>query len=92
MGTPSYMAPELERGARQATPASDMFALGVVAYELLSGRAPFAEAPVLARLAGRSCPPPAALENRIGAFVERCLSFDPAKRPSAAEAEEAIGR
>ena len=42
LGTPLYMAPEAIEGARDATPAVDMFAFGVMAFELLAGREPFA--------------------------------------------------
>ena len=41
MGTPEYMAPEQAMSARDVTPAADVWSLGVVAYELFSGVAPF---------------------------------------------------
>jgi hypothetical protein len=81
MGTPLYMAPELEKGARAATPASDVFALGIVAYELLAGRAPFAQPPVLAKTQDR----PEILDGELGALIDRCLNFDPSERPTAEE-------
>ena len=61
-----------------------MFAFGLIAYELLVGRAAFAEAPLVARLHGRPIqmidPAPA-----LDAFIARCLDLDPAKRPTALE-------
>jgi serine/threonine protein kinase len=56
MGTPMYMAPELARGAREATPSSDMWAFGVLAYELLTGKPPFLVPPVREALWGRKWP------------------------------------
>ena len=82
-GTPGYMAPELAAGVEDATPASDVFALGVIAYEMLSGRAPFAEAPVMSRMHGRTIVPPAA--DGIDPIVLRCLDIDAAQRPPASE-------
>jgi serine/threonine-protein kinase len=82
-GTPGYMAPELAAGVDDATPASDVFALGVIAYEMLCGRAPFAEAPVMSRMHGRAIVPPPA--DGIDPIVLRCLDLDPARRPPASE-------
>ncbi|MFA6032097.1 MAG: serine/threonine-protein kinase, partial [Myxococcota bacterium] len=58
LGTPQYMAPEQARG-EQATPASDVYALGVVAFECLAGRRPFeADSPVATALAHLQQPVP----------------------------------
>jgi len=51
VGTPSYMSPEQARGDERVTPTSDLFSLGVVLYELLTGRRPFTGADVFAILA-----------------------------------------
>jgi tetratricopeptide (TPR) repeat protein len=101
MGTPSSMAPEVVAGrAKQADARTDVYALGVVAYELAAGRPPFtgatreelwqrvlhAEPP---RLAGRVVGLPPGLE----ALVLRALDKDPARRPdSALEFAEALER
>ncbi len=81
-GTPAYMAPELAGGVRDPAPTSDIFALGVIGYELLSGRAPFAEAPIFARSF--------AVPNAVDPIIDRCLDLDPAKRPSVADVIAAL--
>ncbi len=90
MGTPLYMAPELAQGAHAASPASDVWAFGVLAYEALSGKRPFATVPVLDALAGKnaqSAPAIAAhgLSVECARVVERCLAIDPGARPTATE-------
>jgi hypothetical protein len=99
MGTPLYMAPELVEGARDAGPQTDMFSAGIIAFELLAKRLPYASPPVLARLAGRE--PEAAeslaaavpeLPPEIADVVGRCLAHAPDARPSAAELATVLGR
>jgi serine/threonine-protein kinase len=97
MGTPLYMAPEATRGARKARPASDMFSFGVIAFEMLSGRLPFDAVAVMARLRGRSTPPPPSLsavsadvEPEVAELVDKCLSEDPARRPTARAVADAL--
>jgi hypothetical protein len=91
MGTPLYMAPELASGARDVGPAADLFSFGVVAYELLSKKLPFAAPPVTELLAGHawSTPPPLADSGRglpasLCDLVDRCLAEAPEARPTAA--------
>jgi serine/threonine protein kinase len=48
MGTPEYMSPEQAEGGKELTPASDIYSLGVVAYELLTGQSPFKRSSPLA--------------------------------------------
>jgi serine/threonine protein kinase len=90
MGTPLYMAPELVRGAGEAGPPADVFSFGVVAYELLSTKLPFAVPPVLERLSGRQVPAPVPLKEAsphlpagLCALVDGCLALAPEARPTA---------
>ena len=77
LGTPRYMAPELWRG-ETATKGSDIYALGVVLYELSTGLGP-----------GTHPAPPTAyvseLDSRWDRAVMPCLNLSPADRPDAAE-------
>ncbi|HTN86605.1 MAG TPA: serine/threonine-protein kinase, partial [Sorangium sp.] len=91
VGTPSYMAPEQVRGAGTPDARTDLFALGAVLFECLTGRAPFTgadtEAVLVKILVER---PPAVRELRplappaLEALVARMLSKDPAGRPASA--------
>jgi hypothetical protein len=86
IGTPVYMAPELAAG-RAADAAADIFAFGIVAYELLSGRPPFAMPPVILAMAGQAIPPPPGIAPEI---VLRCLLADPKARPCAEDLSAAF--
>ncbi|MFB4286722.1 protein kinase [Nonomuraea sp. ATR24] len=87
LGTAAYCAPEQAEGA-PVTPAVDIYALGVVAYECLAGQRPFdGDSPVTIALKHiREAPPPLPpdIPGPVRALVERALSKDPARRfPSA---------
>jgi len=98
VGTPSYMSPE-QCDAEELTGASDQYSLGIVAYEMLTGRLPFTAVSVMAIMyAHFNEPPPPITGIRpdvpagLAAAVMRMLEKDPAKRwPSMEAAVAAIG-
>jgi serine/threonine-protein kinase len=82
-GTPSFMAPERSAGAR-ATPASDLYSLGVAGYECLAGSPPFSGTPLEVTLAHRFgvFPPlPASTPAPVAELVARLTAREPADRP-----------
>ncbi len=97
LGTAAYLAPEQARG-EPAGPASDMYALGVVAYQLLAGRLPYEAASLtdLARLQDTGPPPrldevAPGVSPALAATVARALHRDPERRfADAGEMETAL--
>lgn len=89
MGTAQYLSPEQALG-RNATASSDVYALGVVAYEALAGRRPFeGETPVATALAQVNDPPPPLPEHvpaPVANAVLTAMAKDPADRPESAAA------
>jgi serine/threonine-protein kinase len=86
MGTPGYIAPERVSGA-QAQPPSDLYALGIVAYECLTGAQPFTGSALEVALAHRDrpLPPlPAWVPAGVVELVMRLTAKDPAWRPGSA--------
>src|SRR6185369_9441232 len=89
-GTPAYMSPEQGRGVPLG-PQSDLYAVGVVAYEMLMGRPPFEAAipteVVMMHL--RNTPAPiTGVSPQIAELVMRTLEKDPKRRPQSAAALE----
>jgi serine/threonine protein kinase len=91
LGTAAYLAPEQAAG-EQAGPAADLYALGVVTYQLLSGRLPY-EAQSLTELAlkqQREIPPRldelnSEVPPQLAMAVDRALALDPRQRPASAD-------
>jgi len=89
MGTPRYMAPELADGARSAQPAADIFAFGVMAFEMLAGSAPFSESAAAIRARGEALRAPSFarvcpfLDAELASLLDRCLADAREARPDA---------
>ncbi|MGY1688859.1 protein kinase domain-containing protein [Geodermatophilus sp. SYSU D01105] len=93
LGTADYMAPEIFT-AETVSAASDVYATGILLYELLAGRTPFAGGGTGYAIANRhvTARPPAVpgLPTELDAVLQAMLAKDPARRPPAAAAAEAL--
>jgi eukaryotic-like serine/threonine-protein kinase len=86
VGTAAYLAPERVRGGR-ATPASDLYSLGMVGYECLTGAAPFTGTAMEVALAHRDRPLPPLppwVPLEVAALIAELTAKDPATRPAGA--------
>ncbi|GAA1493556.1 serine/threonine-protein kinase [Curtobacterium herbarum] len=94
LGTPQYMAPESISQGRSG-PASDVYGAGVMLYELLAGRTPFAGPGTDFAVAYRhvtSTPPRLDVPDALWAALSSLLAKDPAARPSAVDAAATLRR
>lgn len=88
IGTAQYISPEQAVGG-QATPASDVYSLGVIGYEMLAGHPPFTadNAGALAMAHVHQAPPPlpATVPAAVGAAISEALAKNPSERPQGAD-------
>jgi len=92
LGTPTYMAPEQIEGVLQPTERIDVYALGIILFELLSGEAPFQSATTGGVLRQHLIKPPPPLPSHVPAelqaLVRAALEKDPTARPNMAQIVE----
>ncbi len=89
VGTPGYMAPEQAQGQNEVSPAADVFALGCVLFECLTGRRAFSGGTlleILAKILAEQLPDPSTYNDRVPPDLDRLvaslLSKHPSERPS----------
>src|SRR5262249_3790912 len=96
LGTPRYMSPEQARGEREIGPGADLYSLGVIVYELVTGRAPFDEPSYLGylvahqrKVVGKDVPRPKEVNPGISDDTDRiivkCMEKTPDKRYATAK-------
>ena len=97
VGTLAYMSPEQIRNAKTVGPPTDVWAIGLMLYEVLTGKSPFAgmsELGLVAAIESAKVPYPRRVAKELPASLEAlcaaCLSAEPEKRPSASEVADAL--
>ncbi|MFO0576856.1 MAG: protein kinase [Polyangia bacterium] len=98
LGTPIYMAPEQCRSSAHVTGKADVYALGVMIYEMFTGQPPFADPQPLAVMAQKIAEPALPLSvvasgtpAEIVRLVQEMLDRDPAARPDMAQVQARLG-
>lgn len=93
VGTPAYMSPEQALGTKEVTTATDVYALGAILYELLTGRPPYTgSSPMEVILQVVKDPPPqarqvdASIDRELDLICRKCLEREPNQRYSSAAA------
>ena len=95
IGTPTYMSPDQAAG-EPVTGQSDVYGLGLIAFELLSGHPPFDGPPVVVMAAHLEKPPPSlhtvrpGIDEHLAELVDRCLRKEPSERPTAADVAHSL--
>ena len=100
VGTPAYMSPEQAAGERHVDARADVYALGVVGYEMLSGALPFEGATARAMIAAQLTAAPKPLRTvradvppDVAVAIDRALAKEPEQRfPGAAEFRDAVAQ
>jgi serine/threonine protein kinase len=98
LGTPSYMAPEQARNAHTADIRSDLYSLGCVFYEMLTGQVPFPDTSIVRQMVRHATEPikpvrelNPAVPEEFQAVIDSLLAKDPAQRyPTASQAARAV--
>ena len=93
-GTPAYAAPERLDG-KPAEPATDLYGLGVLLFEMVTGQPPYdvnTWEELAAAQAHGPTPLPESLPARLRELITRCLDDDPHRRPTAAQARRVLTR
>lgn len=93
LGTPLYMSPEAADGSGSIEASADVYSLGVILFELLTGETPFnGDEPIAIAVAHVSTPPPsvAGVPPDLSELITSMLAKDPADRPTAPEVEQRL--